>query len=295
MILCSQAKLENDNRGINVKRGIRAKCEMGWRPGNAPVGYINRSFSGVKDIVVDPDRGRVITELFNKAGRCESGRQIKRWLDDIKFTNKSGKAVTLSQVYVILNNSFYHGEFEYPEGSGKVYQGAHQPLVSKALFEQIQDTRLIPLKAAWGTKNFAFKEIFKCGSCGASITAEEKFKHLLDGSINRHVYYRCTRKVDPECSEKFMNEKDLKEQLLSFIAENTEMIEITDELARKALRHTEIVESALKIRNINFGQIDPMTEYSTYVLMQGSYKEQGTLVEGIKSTFVIRDRTLEVK
>jgi site-specific DNA recombinase len=32
MILCSQAKLENDNRGVNVKRGIRAKCELGWRP-----------------------------------------------------------------------------------------------------------------------------------------------------------------------------------------------------------------------------------------------------------------------
>ena len=29
MILCSQAKLENDQKGINVKRGIRAKCEMG--------------------------------------------------------------------------------------------------------------------------------------------------------------------------------------------------------------------------------------------------------------------------
>ena len=29
MILCSQAKLENDNRGINVKRGLRARCEMG--------------------------------------------------------------------------------------------------------------------------------------------------------------------------------------------------------------------------------------------------------------------------
>ncbi len=295
MILCSQAKLENDNRGINVKRGIRAKCEMGWRPGNAPVGYINRSFSGVKDIVVDTDRGHIITELFQKAGEGWSGRQIKRWLDEINFTNKSGKGVTLSQVYVILNNSFYHGEFEYPEGSGKVYQGAHTPLVPKALFEQIQDTRLIPLKAAWGTKNFAFKEIFKCGSCGASITAEEKFKHLLDGSINRHVYYRCTRKVDPECSEKFMNEKDLKEQLLSFIAENTEVIKITDELARRALAHTEVVEAALQIRGVDFGQLDPMTEYSTYVLMKGSYKAQGALVEGIKSTFVIRDRTLEIQ
>ncbi len=295
MILCSQAKLENDNRGINVKRGIRAKCEMGWRPGTAPIGYINRSFSGVKDIVVDPDRGHIITEVFDRAAKGTSGRQIKRWLDEIKFTNKSGKAVTLSQVYVILNNSFYHGEFEYPEGAGKVYQGAHQPLVSKALFEQIQDTRLIPLKAAWGTKNFAFKEIFKCGSCGASITAEEKFKHLLDGSINRHVYYRCTRKVDPDCSEKFMNEKDLKEQLLSFIAENTEVIEITDELARRALAHTEVVEAALQIRGVDFGQLDPMTEYSTYVLMKGSYKAQGALVEGIKSSFVIRDRTLQVK
>jgi DNA invertase Pin-like site-specific DNA recombinase len=39
MILCSQAKLENDNRGINVKRGIKAKCEMGWRPCMPPIGY----------------------------------------------------------------------------------------------------------------------------------------------------------------------------------------------------------------------------------------------------------------
>jgi DNA invertase Pin-like site-specific DNA recombinase len=40
MILCSQAKLENDNRAINVKRGIRAKCEMGWRPCMPPLGTL---------------------------------------------------------------------------------------------------------------------------------------------------------------------------------------------------------------------------------------------------------------
>lgn len=60
MILCSQAKLENDNRGINVKRGIRAKCEMGWRPGMPPIGYYNRAFNGVKDIIPDPERSQVI-------------------------------------------------------------------------------------------------------------------------------------------------------------------------------------------------------------------------------------------
>jgi DNA invertase Pin-like site-specific DNA recombinase len=293
MILCSQAKLENDNRGVNVKRGIRAKCEMGWRPGNAPVGYINRSFNGIKDIIPDPERAPVITELFKKAGKGWSGRQIKRWLDEIEFTNKSGKGVTISQVFVILNNNFYTGEFEYPEGSGKIYEGAHQPLVKRALFEQIQSSRLIPLKAAWGTKNFAFKEIFKCGSCGASITAEEKFKHLLDGSIRRHVYYHCTKKIDPNCPEKFINEVELKEQLLSFIAENVNTIEVTDQIARKAVAHTEVVEAALEIRGIDHDELDPTTEYSRYILMKGSYKEQGALVEGIKNRFVIRDRRLE--
>src|SRR3989344_3855211 len=64
MILCSQAKLENDNRSTNVKRGIRNKCEMGWRPGVAPLGYMNRAFAGVNDIILDPDRAELITEAF---------------------------------------------------------------------------------------------------------------------------------------------------------------------------------------------------------------------------------------
>ncbi len=46
MILCSQAKLENDNRGINVKRGMKTKCELGFRPNMTPLGYLNDHYSG---------------------------------------------------------------------------------------------------------------------------------------------------------------------------------------------------------------------------------------------------------
>jgi len=38
MILCSQAKLENDNKSVNVKRGLRTRVEMGLWPGQAPTG-----------------------------------------------------------------------------------------------------------------------------------------------------------------------------------------------------------------------------------------------------------------
>lgn len=41
MILGSQAKLENDNKMINIKRGLRARCEMGLWPCTAPTGYLN--------------------------------------------------------------------------------------------------------------------------------------------------------------------------------------------------------------------------------------------------------------
>jgi DNA invertase Pin-like site-specific DNA recombinase len=98
MILCSQAKLENDQKGINVKRGIRAKCEMGWRPGMPPIGYYNRAFAGVKDIIIDPDRGYIVAEMFERVARDgDSGRTLKKWLDTC-LTTRTGKQVTLSQI-----------------------------------------------------------------------------------------------------------------------------------------------------------------------------------------------------
>ena len=39
MILCSQAKLENDNKSQNVRRGLRARVEMGLWPCRPPTGY----------------------------------------------------------------------------------------------------------------------------------------------------------------------------------------------------------------------------------------------------------------
>lgn len=65
-------------------------------------------------------------------------------------------------------------------------------------------------------------------------------------------------------------------------------------LARKMVRHAEIVEHSLNMRGIDHDEINPLTEYARYVLTNGTYAEQGKLVEGIKSRFVIRNRALEL-
>src|SRR3989338_3855660 len=67
MILGSQAKLENDNRGINVKRGLRTRLEMGLWPGVAPLGYLNQKLMDKKcQIVVDQVRAPIVKKMFEK-------------------------------------------------------------------------------------------------------------------------------------------------------------------------------------------------------------------------------------
>lgn len=67
MILCSQAKLENDNRGVNVKRGLRNKCQIGIRPGVAPIGYRNvLKVNRISTVELDPERAPVIKQIFHK-------------------------------------------------------------------------------------------------------------------------------------------------------------------------------------------------------------------------------------
>ena len=139
MILCSQAKLENDNRGLNVKRGIRAKCEMGWRPAPAPIGYLNYSHLGTKKLMLDKETTPLIKEMFIMASNGCSGRDIKSWLDkDGRLKKHTQRNIPLSMVYRMLKNTFYYGEFEYPTGSNKWYRGSHDPIISKELFIEVK-------------------------------------------------------------------------------------------------------------------------------------------------------------
>lgn len=294
MILCSQAKLENDNKSINVKRGIRTKCEMGWRPGVAPLGYMNRAFGGINDIIIDPERADLIREAFHKAGYERwSGRRIKAWLDEQGFTNRSGKPISVSQVLVILSTPFYYGRFQYPESpDAPWYDGAHKPLISKELFDQVQETRGVN-KGVWGSKTFAFRGMLKCGQCDADITAQDKFKKLKSGETKRFVYYNCTRRKDPNCKERYINEDRLCELLQTFIEENYSRIAIDDKLRARIDKHFYITKTLLSHYKIEQKLDDSFIKYSRYVLSSGTESERIIFAAGVKTKLQIRHGELE--
>jgi hypothetical protein len=267
---------------------------MGWRPGVAPLGYINRSFGGVSDIIPDPERAEIITEMFYKAAEGWSGRRLKDWLAESGVTTRNGKAVPLSSVLAMLINPFYYGEFQYPEGpDARWYKGAHKPLISRDMFDQIQQKRGA-YKGVWGSKAFAFRGLLKCGRCGADITAQEKFKKLKNGEFNRHVYYNCTRRIDPNCPEKYVNEANLCVMLQELIETNHQSMKINNKLLARVERHFGTTKTLLEHYKIERKLDDPFVEYSRYVLTRGTEAEKTSLAGGIQTMLVLKDGRLSI-
>ena len=296
MILCSQAKLENDQKGINVKRGIRAKCEMGWRPGPAPIGYMNASQGGVKKIILDPERADNIKEIFELVGECGwTGREIKRSLDKDNFTTPNGSRMALSMIYRVLKNTFYYGEFEYPSNSGNWYKGAHEPLIERVLFDKVQKQIEVGEKAPWGQKQFDYKNIFTCGGCGRKVAAEEKFRKLKNGKKRRHVYYHCTRSIYHQCDQPYVNENDLEKEILRFIEENVDSLELSDELKEDIQQYNDFRTGVLDEMSVLHAVDDlDLLIYARHIITKGTPRLKRNLVHGLEERLILQKRKLVV-
>ncbi len=297
MILCSQAKLENDNRGVNVKRGLRTRCEMGLRPGLAPTGYLNEKTMDRRcHAIVDPERGPIIKQVFEKSAYDKwSGRKIYHWLRfELNFRTKSNHHLSLSNIYIILQNTFYYGVFEYPTKSGNWYNGEHKPLITKELFDLVQE-QLQRSEINKNNKEFAFTKMISCGLCDSGITACEKFKNQKNGTVHRYVYYGCTRSKDINCKGGYLREDDLINQL----ANEFDKIDV-NELGIK-MKFEQEVERYRKFRKgvLNISR-DAATEsqeidiksYAKYVLREGSIIEKRELLANIKSRLKLTNKKI---
>ena len=296
MILGGEAKLENDNRSLNVRRGLRTMVEKGLWPGVPPMGYKAFAEKGKNgQLKIDPSRGYVIKMMFEKAAEGWSQHHITKWLrEELDFLSPNGKHIVLASVQLILRRPFYYGEFEYPLKSGNWYKGAYPPIITKELYDKAhielqkhnRATRIFK-------KDFAFTHLMKCGRCGSSITAQEHFKALKDGTINRHVYYGCDRAKDPNCVREYISEENLVDQLCSTVDQLT-----IDELGVRGQMDLDVDKMYRFYRDVmgnpggfgnkELGDIDTK-KYMKFLLKNGNIYEQRKIMQNIKSKLILKD------
>lgn len=237
-----------DDLSKNVKRGLNTKAEKGWLPSGAKPGYMNDKYAekGNKTILSDPDR----FPLIRKAWDCMltgtyTVMQILRLLNQEwgyrtpKHKRIGGKPMTRSQIYKTLTDPFYYGEFEYPIGSGIWRKGKHKPMITKEEFDRVQTLLGRKGRPRPKTRIFAYSGILECGECHASITAEEKFQiicpkckqkfasqnkdacpkcktmieEMKNPTLLHYIYYHCTRRKDPNCTQKSIRVEELDKEL----------------------------------------------------------------------------------
>jgi len=185
---------------------------------------------------------------------------------------------------------------EYPQKSGKWYHGKHEPIITKELFDRVQENlgQQSETKNTYG-KEFAFTRLIKCGLCGSGITADEKFKELKNGTIARYVYYGCNRSKDHQCKSGYVREELLLEQLLKIIDQvDLDQLGIREKLDNELARFNKFRYGVLglsKEQQVKQSEID-CKNYAKYVLREGTIAEKRELLGCMKSQLIFNNKEL---
>ena len=207
-IAFGQSKYFSDNLRENVKRGLRQKIRNGVWPGWAPVGYLNNSKT--RGIDVDKEKAPKVRKRFELYSTGEQSTiSLANWAKENNLRGNKNKQISVSNVQSILQNPFYTGLMRY---KAEIFEGTHEPLVAKKLFDLCQEVMSKRGKVRPDRKHsFAFLGLMKCASCGCSITAQ-----YAKGNGGIYTYYRCTKKRGA-CNERYISETMLATQVKDFL------------------------------------------------------------------------------
>ncbi len=208
-----------------VKRGFEKKRRMGWFPGVAPSGYINTPDlqKGTKEIKRDPERFPLIRKMWDMmlTGAYTPPKILdiatEEWgYRTLKRKKSGGSPMAYSTIYKIFTNPFYYGWLEHPKGSGQMFKGSHDPMVTEEEFDHVQTLLGRKGKPRQKRLAFAFTSQLRCEECGCHFTAEKKTKYIKSTKETKvYTYYHCTRRRrDFHCSQrKVLREEDLEIQI----------------------------------------------------------------------------------
>lgn len=155
------------------------------------------------------------------------------WCKEQGLTGHKDKQIAPSRIHHLLSNPFYCGLFRF---TGELHQGTHEALITKDLFDCVQDVQKKRGRARKSKMpSFALLGLMKCGSCGCYVTAERQ---------KGHAYYHCTKKKGP-CEEKgYLREEALIEKIQGTLKNHSIPDDWADNMLKEVEREKEAAHRA---------------------------------------------------
>lgn len=260
----------NEWHAANTSKKIRAVLEAKQRSGiytnwNYPYGY--RAGTDVnRTAVIDEEAAKIVRRIFDLRVHGNSARAIARILTDEGIPNPSNHYVRLdggkwnrpckpywcsSTILDILSNPIYigimvqhkttsisyknHKVIKVPEDQKIVKENAHEPIISRELFEEVRKMNKSVSRGRTDKtdKVHALSGLLVCPDCGKKFKFKSTAKTYGNSAVNKNYYY-CRTYIDlgkKYCSSHCITEKEIEEIVVRDIHEmlkNTEVDECAE-------------------------------------------------------------------
>ena len=201
-VYLSVPEAENSRRAMNTANGIRRAKQMGRYPSKAPLGFINLTTLDGKKIISpkQPEAGIIRWVFLQLAKNIHRIEEVRKMADD------KGLKCSRSYFFRLLRNPAYCGLIPIKSESEQyMVQGIHEPLISEALFYEVQ--KIINTKRKiTSQKNdlkatFYLRGILVCPLCNRKLCGS-----FSRGSTKRYPYYHCQKRCKTRINALLLNE-----------------------------------------------------------------------------------------
>lgn len=213
------ARKYSSDISMKVKMGTTEKVKQGGFPHKAPVGYLNDTKNNT--LIIDPERAPLIKKAFEMAlsGSYSLG-MIKDTLNSMGFSTHRGNKLHKSRLQDILKNPIYYGDMRW---HGQIMPGKHEPIISRAMFDRVQEATQKRPHVTTRTNNFPFNSLITCGDCDCRVIGglykNKKYRlYHCTFSKGRHPGFKYIREADlPGMFEKTLDKSIPNDEVIDYI------------------------------------------------------------------------------
>ncbi|HWY60491.1 MAG TPA: recombinase family protein [Rhizomicrobium sp.] len=213
-----------------LRKGFYGRLKQGLYPIGAPIGYRDMGKAKAKEI--DPLRGPLVRQAFELYATGEFNFDtLKKEMTARGLRGRRGNILSKNGFTTMLNNPFYMGIIHL-RTTGETFEGKHAPLITKALYDQVQSVLRgnRPMAGPY-VNHFLFRRLIRCVGCNRHLIGERKKQ--------RYIYYRCH---DSSCGPVCLNERRVESEIKTVLAllhcEDEEVRDIRD-IAERQLAERE--------------------------------------------------------
>ena len=193
------ARFYTNNLSEEIRKGQKEKLTQGWMPMRAKLGYKSIGEKGHKTHVIDEAIAPLVRQMFELYSTGNySIKAVAETVRKAGLKSDRGETMSKSQTHMMLSDSYYAGQIVW---RGQVYEGKHEPLISKELFMAVQQRLNKRFKNPQYQKHLPiFKGKIECEECGGIIAW---------GIAKGHWYGYCNH--HKPCSQKGCTRQEIVE------------------------------------------------------------------------------------